>query len=208
MTDPTYTALLLIVDRSGSMQTIREDMIGGLNALIAEQSAEEGRLTVDIVTFDDEIEQQCTLADPASVTVVLDPRGSTALYDAIGVAVTRFGRTLSAMPEAARPGVVQVVVVTDGEENASREYRADTVRALVTRQSETYGWDFAFLGANQDAVLTGAALGFDADSSMTYAPSPDAVGSVSRSMSRYMKDVRSSTKRGFDAGERDAAGGE
>ena len=179
MTDPNYTAMLLVIDRSGSMAGIRDDMVGGLTAMLAEQAAEPGLLTVDIVTFDTEIETQCSLADPKDVTVTLEPRGGTALFDAIGQSVTGFGRVLAALPEHARPETVQVVVVTDGHENASREFSLDAVRALVTHQKEQYSWDFMFLGANQDAVLSGERLGFDAGSSMTFMPSPTAVTNMS-----------------------------
>ncbi|TFC42641.1 VWA domain-containing protein [Cryobacterium sp. TMT1-21] len=208
MTDPNYTALLLVIDRSGSMSSIRDDMVGGLTAMIAEQAAGPGLLTVDIVTFDDEIEHTHTLADPATVSVELEPRGMTALHDAIGVAVTGFGQTLRALPEHARPDTVQVVVVTDGGENASHEYTAAAVRALVTQQTREYSWDFVFLGANQDAVLTGADLGFDADSSMTFAAASDEVAALSVNLGRYVTDVRKKDKRGFTSEERTEAGGE
>lgn len=207
MTDPNYTAMLLIIDRSGSMGGIRDDMVGGLTAMLAEQAAEPGLLTLDIVTFDDQIELVCSLADPTTVQVVLEPRGMTALYDAIGVAVNGFGATLAGLPEHARPETVQVVVVTDGYENASREHTDDSVRALLKQQQEVYNWDFIFLGANQDAVLTGANLGFDAGSSMTFDTAPDSVVAMSSSMGRYVSDVRGKTKRGFSERERLDSGG-
>lgn len=208
MTDPNYTALLLVIDRSGSMSSIRDDMVGGLTAMLAEQAAEPGLLTVDIVTFDDEIDHTHILADPATISIELDPRGMTALHDAIGVAVTGFGQTLRGLPEHARPGTVQVVVVTDGGENSSGEYSSDAVRALIARQTQQYGWDFVFLGANQDAVLTGAALGFDADSSMTFAAAPGEVAAMSVNLGRYVTDVRKKDKRAFSFEERsEAAGG-
>ncbi len=202
MTDPNYTAMLLVVDRSGSMTDIRDDMVGGLTTMLAEQAAEPGLLTVDIVTFDTEIELQCSLADPKDVTIRLEPRGGTALFDAIGQSVTAFGRVLAALPEHARPETVQVVVVTDGEENSSREYPLDAVRTLVTQQKERYSWDFVFLGANQDAVFSGERLGFDAGSSMTFAPGAEGVALMSMSVGRYVKDVRGKQKRMFDADER------
>ena len=95
-----------------------------------------------------------------------------------------------------------MVVVTDGDENSSREFGRDAVRALVTQQKEQYAWDFVSLGANQDAVFAGQRLGFDADSSMTYAAGAEGVARMSASMGRYVKDVRSKTRRGFDSGER------
>jgi hypothetical protein len=157
---------------------------------------------VDVVTFDNLIEVQCSMAAPEDIVFTLEPRGATALFDAIGLGVSGFGHTLAALPEHARPGVVQVVVVTDGEENSSQEYTADAVRAIVTEQTERYGWDFVFLGANQDAVLTGAHLGFEADSSLTYAADGLAVDAVSATLTRYVSDVRKSAKRGFTSEER------
>ena len=112
---------------------------------------------------------------------------------------------LAALPEHARPETVQVIVVTDGHENASQEYRASEVRKLVTRQKEEFNWDFVFLGANQDAVLSGESLGFDRGSSMTFAAGKGGVDSMNLSMGRYMKDVRSKTKRDFLEAERRGA---
>ncbi len=205
MTDPNYTALLLVIDRSGSMQGIRDDMVGGLQELLAEQSAQPGMLTVDVVIFDNEIERIYAMADPSTVTITLEPRGGTALYDAVGTAVQVFGQDLAALPEHARPDTVQVVIVTDGEENSSREYAAEAIRNLITQQTDKYGWDFVFLGANQDAILTAQELGIAADSALTYAASGANVGSMSRSASRYVTDVRSKRKQGFTAVERDDA---
>ena len=207
MNDPDYTALLLIIDRSGSMARIRDDMVGGLTMMLAGQTAAPGRLTVDIVTFDDRIERQCSMADPASVTISLEPRGMTALFDAIGTSVTEFGATLEALPEHARPGIVQVVVVTDGYENSSRRFGAERIRAIVRHQTAECGWDFVFLGANQDAVLTGADLGFDAASSMTFEADSLRVGAMHSSLGRYMGDVRQGAKRGFTRLERAASSG-
>ncbi|GAA2175694.1 hypothetical protein GCM10009846_26570 [Agrococcus versicolor] len=207
MTDPNYAAMLLVIDRSGSMASIRDEMVQALEAAIAEQKEEPGLLTVDVVTFDNSIEHAVVLGDPETVRIRLEPRGGTALYDAVGFAVQQFGAQLAGMPEHARPSSVQVIVVTDGMENSSQEWSAESVKAAVERQRTEFGWDFVFLGANQDAVLTGARLGFAGDASMTYAPAPGAVGTLGASMSRYMSDLRRGERRGFDDGERDSAAG-
>lgn len=205
MTDANYTALLLIVDRSGSMSSIKSDMEGGLTALLEEQKALPGLLTVDLYTFDGSIEHVHALSSPDNVRIVIEPRGNTALFDAVGRSVTEFGRTLAAMPEHARPETVQVIVVTDGFENSSVEYRAQDVKALVNMQKHDYQWDFVFLGANQDAVLNGVELGFDAGSSMSFFAGAEGVDASSKSMSRYMTDVRRKQKKLFLAEERIAA---
>jgi hypothetical protein len=190
MTDKNYTGMLLIIDRSGSMTSIRDDMVGGLQTLLNQQAAEPGRVTVDIVIFDDQIETTHVMVSPSEASIQLEPRGSTALHDAVGRSIGEFGRRLAAVPEDARPGTVIVVVATDGFENASREYTADQVRAMVTHQREAYGWDFVFLGANQDAVLTGTALGFSADSSIDFDADAGGAQAVNVAASRYISDRR------------------
>ncbi len=214
MTDPTLatngpadevvdrTALLLVIDRSGSMQSIRADMIGGLQGMLDAQAALPGRATVDIVVFDTEVELQCSMVDIAEARIQLEPRGSTALHDALADAITGFGAALDALPDALRPDVVQVIVVTDGHENASRRYTATRVRELVERQQRDHGWEFVFLGAGQDAVLTGTRLGFDAGSSMTFTAKGEQIGGMSDALGRYVSDVRMSKKQLFLEAER------
>ena len=202
MPDADYTALLLVIDRSGSMSTIRDDMVGGLQNLLAAQAKLPGTLTVDIVTFDDEIEHQAVFADPATVKIQLEPRGMTALLDALGESLEGFRSALQALPVHARPETVQVVVVTDGHENASRRYTTAQVKRLITDLTEEWKWDFVYLGANHDAITVGGDLGFDAGSSLTYDAQPDAVMASSEVLHRYMSDVRGKSKKEFAAGER------
>lgn len=202
MADNNYTALVFVLDRSGSMESIRGEMEGGLKELIKRQAAEEGLLTADLVTFDDQIEHVFSLASPNKLKVKIAPRGMTALFDAIGSSVQKFEQVVSGLPEHARPGKTQVIVVTDGLENASQEYTAKSVKKLIERKKSDAGWDFVFLGANQDAVLTGRHLGFDQDSSMTFAAEAGSVSGMADSLDRYVKDVRKGDKKGFSEDER------
>jgi hypothetical protein len=100
--------------------------------------------------------------------LALDPRGSTALLDAMGRLVTDAGARLAALPEDQRPGTVVVAVMTDGLENASREWTHAGVRELVDQQTQAYGWQFLYMGADQDAVEVGTRLGIDAAHAMTW----------------------------------------
>jgi hypothetical protein len=93
----------------------------------------------------------------------------TALHDAIVSSTSTFGEALSQIPEEDRPGTVMVIIVTDGQENASKEATIKDVKALITQQQDVYGWDFVFLGANQDALETGDSFGLRKGASMTYA---------------------------------------
>jgi hypothetical protein len=170
MTDPTYTDITMVLDRSGSMQSIKDDSIGGFDAFISEQRRLPGRCTVSLVQFDNVYEEVYTgrdLADVPGLTLV--PRGSTAMLDAIGRAVNATGARLAAMPEDRRPGTVIVGIMTDGLENASREFTYPMVKALIEQQEQVYGWTFMYMGANQDAIEVGASLGVARDRSLTYA---------------------------------------
>jgi hypothetical protein len=170
MTDPTYTDITMVLDRSGSMHSIRDDTVGGFDAFVAEQRAQPGRCTVSLVQFDDQYEEVYVGRDLADVPVLtLVPRGSTAMLDAIGRAVHATGARLAALPEDQRPGTVIVGVMTDGLENASREFSYRDVKALIEQQEQVYGWTFMYLGANQDAIEVGARIGVARDRALTYA---------------------------------------
>ena len=170
MTDPTYTDLTMVLDRSGSMQSIKDDTIGGFDAFLSEQRRLPGRCTVSLVQFDNEYEEVYTGRDITDVPgLTLVPRGSTAMLDAIGRAVNATGARLAALPEDQRPGTVIVGIMTDGLENASREFTYPTVKALIEQQEQVYGWTFMYMGANQDAIEVGASLGVARDRALTYA---------------------------------------
>jgi hypothetical protein len=202
MTDPNYSALLLIIDRSGSMSSIRDEMVGSLTTLLREQAAQPGLLTVDVVTFDDQVEATHMQADPRTIEIDLEPRGMTALLDGIGIGVTGFGARLAAMPEHARPAGVVVVVATDGMENASREWKPTAVKRLLDQQRDTYGWDFVFLGANQDAITTGAQLGFAPDSALDFDADAQSVAPAMASLSAYVSANRSGRRGSFTEEDR------
>jgi uncharacterized protein YegL len=199
VTDKNYTHLLLIADRSGSMYSIVDDMNGGIKTLLEEQAKEPGKIVVDIVTFDTIIEHAYKGVAPGDVQgPVINPRGSTALNDATGFAITELGERLAKMPEDERPGLVLVVIVTDGEENASREYTTDQVKALVERQTSEYGWQFVFLAANIDAFAAAGAYGIAKGSTMNFAPSSAGMSSMYTNTSRKMSASRSATANSVD----------
>jgi Mg-chelatase subunit ChlD len=182
MTDPNYTDILLIVDRSGSMGLIQVDAEGGINAFLDEQKKGPGRCTVTLAEFDHEYTALYTSKPVAEVPAYrLQPRGTTALLDAIGRALTETGRRLASLAENERPGNVVVVIQTDGLENASQEWTRERVLAAVTEQIEKYGWTFTYLGANQDAIAVGTGLGIPAGNSLTFDSMNVAVATASAS---------------------------
>lgn len=190
MTNPDYTALLFIIDRSGSMGMIKEDMEGGINGVLEEQKKLPGEVTVDVAYFDYELTYDQKFLSPDSATIEIKPRGSTALHDAIVSSTTTFGEALSQLPEEDRPGTVMVIIVTDGHENASKEARISDVKNLITRQQDVYGWEFVFLGANQDAMETGNSFGLRQGASMTYAATRGGTVDASNFIGATIKSAR------------------
>ena len=169
MTNPNRRHIAVVLDRSGSMQTVKADTEGGLRAFLAAQHDAPGDTVVSLYQFDtsyDIVYENTPLAEVPAFTLI--PRGGTALLDAVGRTITTVGAQLAAMPEADRPGEVIVVILTDGEENSSREFRLDAVKKLITEQQDTYGWQFVFLGADQDAFAAAAGMGIRRDTTLSY----------------------------------------
>ena len=194
MTDSNLTHLYFLLDRSGSMVSLREDTIGGFDTFIAEQRTAPGRCRVTLAQFDNEYDEVYADRDIATVpSLVLVPRGSTALLDALGRLVVTAGERLAALPEQDRPGSVIVGVMTDGYENASRDWTHGRIKALIEQQSTGYGWQFLYLGADQDAIEEGAKMGFAAGKSMTYSrgKARDAIGHLSKNVGSYREAVAS-----------------
>jgi hypothetical protein len=165
--------ITVVLDRSGSMSTVADDTIGGFNTFLDEQKAAPGEANFTLVQFDTEYEfvhKGRSVRDvPALTRQTFQPRGGTALLDAIGRAVQETGSRLDAMPESDRPAHVIFVILTDGQENSSKEYTREKVFGIIDHQRTAYSWTFLFLGANQDAIQAGAGLGIPMANAMNYA---------------------------------------
>lgn len=204
MTDANYTHIAVLLDRSGSMQTIKGDTEGGFAAFLADQRKQPGRATLALSQFDDTYEVVYGPTDIQAVEpLVLIPRGSTALLDGMGRFITSTGEWLASLPENERPGNVVFVTITDGHENASREWTREKVFAKVKEQTDSFGWTFLFLAANQDAIQAGASLGVKAGTSLTY--DSQNVGATYVSMSRSVSRTRLGGSAAFTQAERDAS---
>ena len=156
--------ITMVIDRSGSMQSIQSDAEGGINSFIEQQQKEPGEATLTLVQFDTDYEFVHSGVPIRQIPAFkLIPRGSTALLDAVGRAINETGARLSAMDESQRPGLVVFVIVTDGEENSSREFTRDQIRKMVEHQQSAYKWQFTFLAANQDAFAAGGSMGIAQD---------------------------------------------
>jgi len=168
-----YTDIVFVLDRSGSMNVVAADTIGGFNKFIEDQKAIPGEVTVSLYQFNNEYEPVFEGIKLAEVKPLSDktfvPRGSTALLDAVGRTITAVGNRLSVLKEDKRPSKVLFVIVTDGEENSSREFRIEKIKEMVTHQTDRYQWSFVFLGANIDAFSTAGSFGIAQASTLQYA---------------------------------------
>jgi uncharacterized protein YegL len=166
------TELVFILDRSGSMGGLESDTIGGFNSLIEKQKKQEGKCLVTTVLFDHEI---LTLHDRVPLEEIkplsekdYEVRGCTALLDAIGMTVNHIIGIHKYARKEDVPQNTMFVIMTDGMENASREYSAHQVKKMIELEKKRYGWEFLFIGANIDAVETGRSFGISADRAVNY----------------------------------------
>lgn len=166
------TELVFILDRSGSMQGLEADTIGGFNSMIARQKVMPGEAYVSTVLFNEArkvIHDRMPVGKVAPMTEKdYQPQGCTALLDAIGQAIHHIGNVHKYAREEDRPEKTVFVITTDGLENASREYSAAEIKKKIERQREKYGWEFIFLGANIDAVETAAHYGIEKKNAANY----------------------------------------
>lgn len=169
-----YTHICVVLDRSGSMSSVWNDTVGGLKTIIRDNKAEKSKCTFSLYSFDNIIETNIDFVDIQKVhnnieKYEISPRGSTALYDAIGKAIVETGEALNAMAENDRPGRVLIIVQTDGQENSSKEYTASKIKELVIQQTEKYNWVFNFIGSSESSVLDATdKLGFDLNRTSFY----------------------------------------
>jgi hypothetical protein len=185
--EPKSVEIVVIADRSGSMGSIRNDAIGGFNTFIGEQQKQGGEANLTVALFDDKYE---IMQDkiPLGEAVLFDeknfiPRGMTALFDAIG-------KTLNTLIERREKGEIDgaiVTILTDGAENASREYRVEQIKTLIEKCEKDYGWEFIFLAANQDAFATGSTFGISAGNAYNF--SADAAGLKGATMAMNLRST-------------------
>jgi hypothetical protein len=205
-----YTKLVLVLDRSGSMSTVKPAMEEVLNGYITAQKTEPGECRVTLVQFDDRYEtvfKNLPIGEVRPIT--LSPRGGTALLDAIGQTIDEVGAELAAMPESERPSKVLFVVTTDGCENQSTKYlpavpamgslalpKASKVNEMVSHQRDVYKWEFVFLGADQDAIATAAGMGFNPALALNYENTSSGVRGMGNKLSKMSSSYRSAPSAG------------
>lgn len=196
MSRKNHTEIVCIIDRSGSMSSIREDAIGGFNSFIESQKNVDGTASVSLILFDHEynvVYENIELSEVESLNSdTFVPRGSTALFDAIGKTINSVGNRLHNTSEENRPEKVMVCILTDGCENASIEFTNENIKEMIEHQREKYSWEFSFLAANQDAFSGAKSMGISDQYTMNFMSTGDGTRSAMKTMSDYTSSYRTS----------------
>lgn len=194
-----YCHIVGILDRSGSMSDIKNDVIGSYNEFLRKQREIDGKCTISLYQFDDRYDVVYENKDIKDAPKLTDktfvPRGWTALLDAIGRTINTVGKQLYDLKESERPEKVVVFIQTDGKENQSKEFTRSQIFEMIKHQREKYKWEFVFLGADQDAISVGTSYGIGAANSMTFAKSSKgnkmAYCSLTSNLSSYRAGIKS-----------------
>ncbi len=191
------TFIGLLIDKSGSMESVKSDTIGGINSFLDEQSKVEGKCKVSLYQFDDQYEITYENADitiaPRLNTENYKTRGWTALLDAIGKTINNIGDNLSKLNSKDRPSKVILVIESDGQENHSKEFTKSQIEKMIKHQTEKYNWSIVFLGANMDAISVAKSYGINANSTITYSATSIGKHNLYNSLSDNMTKFRSSS---------------
>ena len=189
---PKDVELVFILDRSGSMGGLESDTIGGYNSMLSKQKKEKtGKVSVTTVLFDDQYELLYNQVPIEKVSPMTEEeyyvRGSTALLDAIGKTVMQVKAN---QDKKEIKDKVLFVIITDGMENASREYRADQIKKLIEERKEKNNWEFLFLGANIDAIGAAQNIGIDSSRAVRFKSDKKGTAKNYEVLNEAIKEIR------------------
>jgi uncharacterized protein YegL len=208
MPNKDLTELVFVIDRSGSMDVIWNDTIGGLNSTLnTNRQNKDSKVRVTIVAFDNEFTKPYDNVPLESIKDIspqaFPPRGSTALNYAICRTIDEVGKRLAATHDSDRPGLVHVMILTDGFENHSQfmepRYNRYDVKSRIEHQRDSYAWKFDFIGANQNAYLTAQEFGIGQGSTLTMAANARGTKSAFESLTTKSISYRSANSAGLAA---------
>jgi Mg-chelatase subunit ChlD len=204
MQNENYTHISIILDRSGSMQSIKSDIIGGFNSFLLDQKEVKEKATLTLVQFDGQnpYEYIYDFKDIQKVEELNDrsymPRGNTPLLDAIGRGITDLENKISFLDAIENPESIIFVIITDGYENASREFSKEQIMKMIKEKSEKSNWEFVFLSADLDAINDASDYGFHRRATMSFDKTSEGTRSAYYSMSDKIKKKRMNKSMRFE----------
>lgn len=191
-----YTHIAVILDRTGSMESIREDTIGGFNAFVNQQKGEPGAATLTLVQFDSQDPYEVIHkfkpvgAVPALTRETFVPRANTPLLDAMGRGINDLEKCLTEMKDEEKPSRVVMVIITDGQENASCEFRKGQIATMIQEKQSQSAWQFVFLSADLAAIDDALASGIHADATIRFCMNAQGTAAAWSSASARVADYR------------------
>jgi uncharacterized protein YegL len=196
------THIICVLDCSGSMTNIMADSIGGFNEFLKKQKELPDKATITVVLFDDKYN---LLYDNVDIKLAKEltssvwyPGGMTALYDAIGKTINKEKANFAKLGDE-KPSKVLVCVVTDGEENSSKEYNLEDIKKLIG-ECEKEDWNFLYLAANQDAFSVGGSFGISHNNTYNYTANSKGVQLMSMTLNNASASYRSMSSSDMDFG--------
>lgn len=188
------TEIIFVIDESGSMSHLKKSTIDGFNGFIKEQKAIDGEAFVSLVVFSTQVKKVFESIEINNVKELnsadYNPSGLTSLFDAVGMAIDSAGNRFDKMNNNKKPNNVMVVIITDGAENASREYSQRIVKEKITHQTEKYGWQFIFLGANIDSASVAGGIGIAKEFARNYTCNAEETQSMYSAISKTAVNYR------------------
>ncbi len=190
-----FSEIIFVLDRSGSMQGLEEDTIGGFNSLVDKQRKLKGKAYISTVLFNDFSKVIHDRVDIKDITYMTRDDyvvgGCTALFDAIGDAICHISDVHKEMKDV--PDKTLFVITTDGKENSSHEYSLKAIKSLIEAKKEL-GWEFIFLGANIDAIKVASDIGISRDRASNYHSDSHGTRCNYMVINEVISDVRNNKK--------------
>lgn len=191
-----YTHITFILDRTGSMQEIKDETISGFNYFLDKQKKEDGLASMLLVQFDSEdsfeiINDFSNISDVKPLNKnTFQPRGLTPLLDTIGEGILHTEKEINKLPSNQKPELVIMAILTDGKENASHRFNKSQIKSMID-EKQLKGWRFIFLGANMDAVSEAGSMGFDPGLSMTFSANSTGTTNAYHATTTLVSNLRS-----------------
>lgn len=195
-TDAEPVQIICILDRSGSMSNLSEDTIGGYNSFLEKQKQTPGKVEVTTVLFDNQYEKIADAVDLNEIQNLTSAeyyaRGTTALLDAVGRTITDVAGKMEKNKVCPEKRRVLFLIMTDGLENASREYNKAAVKSMIEYTTENYKWNYIFMGANIDSFSEAEAIGISRRNATNFSATSEGVRESFRKMDEAATEVRES----------------
>ena len=194
------TDITLLIDRSGSMHSIKEAMEEAINGVIKDQQKDEDKVNITIYEFDSACNKirLNTLVDTVSIHEITDyvrinPEGMTPLYDAVCMCMKQTGDRFNGVAEEKMPNRILFYIITDGHENASVEFTAADVKEKIQHQETKYSWQVLYLGANQDAIGVADTIGINKNFACNFNANTESIGGMCSNINRTMRSLKTSS---------------